>query len=110
MKYSLQQIADAVQARLRGDGSIQISAVASAVSAKQDDLAFVEDEKYLAQALKSASGAVIAGEFAAAGTPSSKRILMSALPKLAFGRAARFLRAKYCDGVVRHSERAMGVV
>jgi UDP-3-O-[3-hydroxymyristoyl] glucosamine N-acyltransferase len=45
MKYSLQQIADAVQARLRGDGSIQIRAVASVVSAKQDDLVFVEDEQ-----------------------------------------------------------------
>ena len=91
MKYSLQQIADAVQARLRGDGSIQIRAVASVVSAKQDDLVFVEHEKYLAQALKSAAGAVIAGEFAAAATPSSKPLLMSPHPKLAFARAARFL-------------------
>jgi UDP-3-O-[3-hydroxymyristoyl] glucosamine N-acyltransferase len=110
MKYSLQQIADAVQARLRGDGSIQIRAVASVVSAQQDDLVFVEDQKYLAQALKSAAGAVIAGEFAAAATPSRKPLLMSAHPKLAFARAARFLRDKSCDGALRQSVDARAVV
>ena len=98
MTYSVQQIADAVQARIRGDGSVQVSSVASVASAKKHDVVFVEDEKYLAQALKSAAGAIIAGEFGAAATSSGKPLLISAHPKLAFARAARFLRDQRHDG------------
>jgi len=90
MKRSLQQIAEAVGARLLGDGSIEVGGVASLGSASRDDLVFVEDEKYLAQALRSGAGAVIAGEFAAvsAGRP----LLITRHPKLTFARAARLFR------------------
>jgi len=95
MKRSLRQIAEAVDARLQGDGSVEVGGVASIGSASQNDLVFVEDEKYLPRALQSAAGAVIAGEFAAgassAGSPG-KPLLISRHPKLAFARAARFLR------------------
>jgi UDP-3-O-[3-hydroxymyristoyl] glucosamine N-acyltransferase len=90
MKRSLQQIAEAVHARLLGDGSVQVGGVASIAAATPDDLVFVEDEKYLAAALQSAAGAVIAGEFAAAAT-SAKPLLISDHPKLTFARAARVL-------------------
>jgi UDP-3-O-[3-hydroxymyristoyl] glucosamine N-acyltransferase len=88
---SLQQIADAVGARLIGDGRARVCAVASIDSATQEDLVFVEDEKHLAAALRSQAGAVIAGPFAAklAGTPP---LLISDHPKLAFARAARLLQ------------------
>jgi UDP-3-O-[3-hydroxymyristoyl] glucosamine N-acyltransferase len=96
MKRSLRQIAEAVEARLQGDGSVEVGSVASIGSASKDDLVFVEEEKYLARALQSGAGAVIAGEFAAAA--SGKPLLISPHPKLTFVRAARFLADGNRDG------------
>lgn len=91
MKRSLQEVAQAVGARLRGDGTIQVAGVASIASASGADLVFVEDPKYLEKAWQSRAGAVIAGAFA--DTASAKKpLLISDHPKLAFARAARFLR------------------
>src|SRR5271169_1828442 len=92
MRRSLQQIAEAVEARVLGDGRAEVGGVASIGSASRQDLVFVEDEKYLQSALQSQAGAVIAGEFAAGA--AGKPLLISSHPKLAFARAARFL----CDG------------
>ena len=97
MKRSLQQIAEAVGARLAGDARIEVSGVASIASATPDDLVFVDDEKHLAAALQSAAGAVIAGEFAAAQA-GSRPLLVTDHPKLAFARAARLLHQKPPDG------------
>ena len=77
--------------RLIGDSSLHVTGVASIESASADDLVFVEDDKHLGQALQSRAGAVIAREFAAA-LPSSKSLLITDHPKLAFARAARMLR------------------
>jgi UDP-3-O-[3-hydroxymyristoyl] glucosamine N-acyltransferase len=88
---SLAQIAEVVGARVVGEGGGEISGVASIASAGPGDLVFVEDEKHLATALQSRAGAVIAGEFAAA-VSSGRPLLISDHPKLAFARAARFLR------------------
>jgi UDP-3-O-[3-hydroxymyristoyl] glucosamine N-acyltransferase len=90
MKRSLREVAEAVEARLQGDGSVEIGGVASIGLASQGDLVFVEEEKYLLRALQSGAGAVIAGEFAAAS--SGKPLLISRHPKLTFAQAARFLR------------------
>jgi UDP-3-O-[3-hydroxymyristoyl] glucosamine N-acyltransferase len=100
MKRSLQEIADAVDARLQGDGSVEVGGVAGLGSASQHDLVFVEEEKYLLRALECGAGAVIAGEFAAgtlasgssAAGSAGKPLLISRHPKLAFARAERFLR------------------
>jgi UDP-3-O-[3-hydroxymyristoyl] glucosamine N-acyltransferase len=95
MKRPLQQIAQTVEARLQGDGSVEIAGVASIGSASRSDLVFVEDETYLARALQSEAAAVIAGEFAAgvfATGAAGKPLLISRYPKLAFARAARFLQ------------------
>jgi len=101
MKRSLQQIAEAVGARVIGDGCVEVSGVASIESAAQDDLVFVEDEKHLAAALQSRAGAVIAGEFAAAA--AGRSLLISDHPKLAFARAARLLReARPPDAAPEH--------
>jgi len=96
MKRSLQQIAEAVGARLHGDGSVEVESVASIGSASRHDLVFVEDEKYLSRALQSGAGAVIAGEFAAGS--SGKPVLISGHPKLTFARAAAFLQDKNREG------------
>ncbi len=123
MKRSLQQIAEAVEGRVQGDGSVEIWGVASIGSASEHDLVFVEEEKYLPRALQSGAGAVIAGEFAAGTSAAGSRekpLLISRHPRLAFARAARFLREANRDGsnvgvhataVVRPSSRlAPGVV
>src|SRR5271166_2731679 len=95
---SVQEIADAVGARLIGDGSRAVSGVASIGSAGPDDLVFVEDEKYLAAALQSHAGALIAPP-SAASKASSIPLLISDHPKLAFARAARLLgEAPATDG------------
>ncbi len=92
MKRSVEQIAEAVGARLVGDGGHQIASVSSLDSASGSDLVFVEDEKHLAAAMRSAAGAVIAGEFAAAVT-CDRPLLISDHPKLAFARAAKLLHS-----------------
>ncbi len=97
MKRSLQQIAEAVGARLIGDGKIEVGGVASIASATPEDIVFVEDEKHLAAALHSRAGAVIAGEFAASGKPG-RPMLVSDHPKLAFARAARAFRPSPATG------------
>ncbi len=91
MKRSLEQIAEAVGARLVGQGRVEVSGVASIESASKDDLVFVEDEKHLSAALHSRAGAVIAGEFAAS-LAGDRPLLISDHPKLSFARAARALR------------------
>jgi UDP-3-O-[3-hydroxymyristoyl] glucosamine N-acyltransferase len=106
VKRSLEQIANAVGARLVGDGRVEVSAVASMESASPQDIVFVDDEKHLAAALQSRAGAIIAGEFAVASAAKStasgsgaRPVLISDHPKLAFSRAARFLRG----GLLSHS-------
>ncbi|HEY6770756.1 MAG TPA: UDP-3-O-(3-hydroxymyristoyl)glucosamine N-acyltransferase [Candidatus Sulfotelmatobacter sp.] len=93
MKRTLQQIAEGIGARLRGEGTIEIGGVSSISRATRIDLVFVTDEKHLALALESAAGAVIAGEFAAAAS-TGKPLLISEQPKLEFARAANFLRSE----------------
>jgi UDP-3-O-[3-hydroxymyristoyl] glucosamine N-acyltransferase len=90
MPRTLQQVADAIEARLIGDGRAEVLNVASIDSASGSDLVFVEDEKHLAGALGSKAGAVIAGEFAGSAH-CDRPLLISDHPKLAFARAAQFL-------------------
>jgi len=96
MKRSLQEIANALGARLIGDGQVEVSSVASLESATRGDLIFVDDEKHLSAALRSNAGGVIAGQFAAP-LPAGRTLLISDHPKLAFARAARILQ----DGSLR---------
>lgn len=90
MPHSLHEIARAIDARLQGGGLSEITGVASIQSASAKDLIFVEDAKYLPAALASAAGALIAGDFASAEI--GKPLLIVNHPRLAFARAARFLR------------------
>jgi UDP-3-O-[3-hydroxymyristoyl] glucosamine N-acyltransferase len=100
MRRRLREIAERVDARLVGDGEVWIEGVASIGSASAGELVFVEDEKYLARALQSGAGAVIAGEFAAGA--SGKPLLICGHPKLAFARAARMPRP---DRIIPADER-----
>ncbi len=91
MKHSLKDVAKAAGAKLIGDGNVQLGGVAGFTNATADDLVFAEDEKRLESALKSAAGAVMTGEFAAA-SKTTKPLLLAAQPRLAFIRAAEFIR------------------
>ena len=91
MRVTSRQIAEGIGARLIGSGDVEICGVASFESATGADLVFVENEKHFAEALASAAGAIIAGEFAAS-SPYERVLLISEHPKLAFARAARLLR------------------
>jgi len=90
MRHSLKSVAEAVQAQLVGDGAVEVGGVASIAQASPLDLVFVEDEKHLRLALESRAAAVVVGKFAAE-KDSTKPLLISAQPKLAFARVARFL-------------------
>src|SRR6185369_10586300 len=99
MQSTLKQIAESVQAKLIGDGTIQIGGIASIKTATAKDLVFVEDEENLDAALNSAAAAVIAGEFASSAS-TKKPLLICAQPRLAFARAAKIL----CKGPVRETK------
>src|SRR2546425_2074911 len=90
MKRSLKELAEFVQARVVGDGGVEITGISSIQSASHGDLVFVEDEKNLRVALESPASAVVVGSFAM-GTTNSKPLLVSAQPRLAFARAAQLL-------------------
>lgn len=91
MKHSLEEIAKAAGARVIGDGTRLVGGISSIESATEDDVIFVEDERRLAEALASAAGAVITGEFGAQ-TKTRKPMLVAKQPRLAFIRAVRFIR------------------
>jgi UDP-3-O-[3-hydroxymyristoyl] glucosamine N-acyltransferase len=90
------EVAEFVQARVLGDGSVPLTGISSVQSAAAGDLIFVDDKKNLARALESRASAVIAGNFAA-GQTNSKPLLLASQPRLAFARAAQFL----CPGPER---------
>jgi len=90
MKLTLRDLAEKLGCHLLGDSSVTVTSISSLQSATSQSLLFVEDAQHLDAALRSSAAAVIAGEFAASAT--SKPILTSAQPRLAFARAARLLR------------------
>jgi len=90
---SVGEIARAIGATTIGNDQVMVTGVASLHSASAGDLVFVEEEKYFRAALDSNAAAVIANSFARSAT-TSKALLISANPRLAFARAAAFLRAQ----------------
>jgi UDP-3-O-[3-hydroxymyristoyl] glucosamine N-acyltransferase len=92
MTRRVREVGEFAEARVVGSGLIELSGVASVAGAQPGSLVFVEEEKNLAGALDSQASAIIAGEFAAS-VKSSKALLISAHPRLAFARAARLLCA-----------------
>ena len=92
MPRSLDEIAKQVQGRVVGNGDVLLKGVASLKSAGEADLVFVEDDKGLAEAMQSRAAAVIGAE-SAGKQGSAKPLLVVSHPRLAFARAAEFLRA-----------------
>src|SRR4051812_10308062 len=96
-----QQIADAVAARVIGEGSVTVNAVKSVASADEHSLVFVDDPKFLAEALASTAAVIVAGEFAA-NSQTNTTLLIVAQPKLAFARAAALLHSAAHEKPVVH--------
>jgi UDP-3-O-[3-hydroxymyristoyl] glucosamine N-acyltransferase len=88
-----QQIADAVGARVIGDGTREVKHLRSVVSADEQSLIFVEDAKWLPEALASRAAALIASDFATVNS-AGKTIIVAAQPKLAFARVQALLQAR----------------
>ena len=93
MLQTLQTIAVFTASRLIGDGSVEISQLASIEHAKSGDLVFVQADRYLDDALNSNASAVIADESAAA-CDGRKPLLINPRPRLAFATAGRLLYPK----------------
>jgi UDP-3-O-[3-hydroxymyristoyl] glucosamine N-acyltransferase len=93
MPQTLQTIAVFTASRLIGDGTLEVSRIASIASAQPGDMVFVESERHLEAALSSKATAVIAGESAAAAD-GRKPLLISPRPRLAFATAAKLLYPK----------------
>ncbi|MGA9557713.1 MAG: UDP-3-O-(3-hydroxymyristoyl)glucosamine N-acyltransferase [Terriglobales bacterium] len=101
MKQSLAALAEKLGCRLIGDGSVAVERLASLKSADAKSLVFVDDAKHFDAAMASAAAAIIAGNFGAeksAGAKTAKPILISTQPRLAFARAAEFLRDPAAQG------------
>ncbi len=59
MIYTVQQIADLLDAQLVGDPAVEIKAIASIEAAKQGDICFVNSPKYIQQLKETSASAVI---------------------------------------------------
>ena len=98
MRRTAKELAEAIGARLEGDGATEISGVAAPERAGTRDLIYVESAKHAQRALASAAGCAIAAEGI---TLAGKTVLRSGQPKVAFSQAAELLlgRAPIASGI-----------
>ena len=98
MRRTAKELAEAIGARLEGDGAAEISGVAAPERAGTRDLIYVESAKHAQRASASAAACAIAAEgIMLAG----KTVLRSGQPKVAFSQAAELLlgRAPIASGI-----------
>src|SRR5216683_1756368 len=85
MKRTAKELAEAIGARLEGDGAMEIAGVAAPERAGARDLIYVEAAKHAERVATSAAMCIVAGE--GLSLPG-KTVLRSAHPKVAFAMAA----------------------
>jgi len=98
MRQTAKDLAEAIGAKLEGDGAAELVGVAAPERAGARDLIYVESAKHAQRAAASAAICVVAAEgIALAG----KTVLRSTQPKVAFARAAELLlgRAPIASGI-----------
>src|SRR5436305_4726292 len=88
MRRTAKEVAEAIGAKLEGDGAAELGGVAAPERAGTRDLVYVESAKHAQRAAASASIIAIAAEGIAL---PGKTVLRSAQPKMAFARAAELL-------------------
>lgn len=86
--FRLAALAEAVGARLVGEGDREVSGVAPLALAGPDDLAYLEGRRHLAALRAARCGAVLVSEDFAAAAPEGCAVLVTPTPQLAFARAA----------------------
>jgi len=98
MKRTARELAEAIGARLEGDGSAELGGVAAPERAGSRDLIYVESTKHAQRAAASAAVCVVAAEGVVL---AGKTVLRSAQPKVAFAQAAELLlgRAPIASGI-----------
>src|SRR6267378_3983656 len=98
MRRTAKELAEAIGARLEGDGAFELAGIAAPERAGARDLIYVDAAKHAQRAAASAAACVIAAE----GMEfPGKTVLRSAQPKAAFARAAELLlgRAPIASGI-----------
>src|ERR1700738_809548 len=88
MKWTAAELAKAIDARLEGDGTLEITGVAGAGRGGGRGVVYVEAAKHVERAAGSAASCVVAPEGIAL---PGKTILRSGKSKLAFAKAAALL-------------------
>src|SRR5260370_16445036 len=88
MRRTAKELAEAVGARLEGNGAVELAGVAAPERAGTRDLIYVESAKQAKRAAVSAALCVIAAEGI---TLPGKTVLRSAQPKVAFAPSAELL-------------------
>lgn len=91
MKYTVSELAKVIDARVDGDGDLQLSGVAAPERAGSRDLIYVEAAKHIDRALASPSICVVAPDGIAL---PGKTALRSVKPKVSFAKAAALLRER----------------
>jgi UDP-3-O-[3-hydroxymyristoyl] glucosamine N-acyltransferase len=88
----VRSLAGFLGARILGDPDRDVTGVASLSTAGPSDLSFVQDARSLSDASRCRAGVLVAGEFAAAGASGfNSTLLIVAVPRLAFARAAAYI-------------------
>jgi UDP-3-O-[3-hydroxymyristoyl] glucosamine N-acyltransferase len=91
MKRTAAELAEAIGAKLEGDGAVELSGVAAPERAGPHDLIYLDASKHAERALASVALCVIAGE----NIPvQGKTVLRHRQPKVAFAKAAALLLEK----------------
>jgi UDP-3-O-[3-hydroxymyristoyl] glucosamine N-acyltransferase len=88
MKHTSKELADFLGCTLEGDGTANVTGVASPASACAEELIYVDAPRYLEEAADSAARCVVV---APGISLPGKILLRAANPKLAFARAANWL-------------------
>jgi UDP-3-O-[3-hydroxymyristoyl] glucosamine N-acyltransferase len=98
MKRTAKELAEAIGARLEGDGAMEIAGVAAPERAGARDLIYLEAAKHAERVAASAAMCIVASE--GLSLPG-KTVLRSAQPKVAFAKAAALLleRAPIAAGI-----------
>ncbi|HXY00006.1 MAG TPA: UDP-3-O-(3-hydroxymyristoyl)glucosamine N-acyltransferase [Candidatus Limnocylindrales bacterium] len=98
MTATAKELAEKIDARVEGDGALDLTAVAAPERAGSKELIYVEAAKHAERAAASAAACVVAGEGIAL---PGKTVLRSKQPKVAFAKAAAILmgRAPIASGV-----------
>jgi UDP-3-O-[3-hydroxymyristoyl] glucosamine N-acyltransferase len=101
---TVKQLAEFLGAELHGSGAVEVSRVDSAAQADAAAVVFAESEAALASAIDSSAGAVLTHlKFWSRESSDGKAVLLVPHPRLAFARAAEFLRtAKVPSGGAPH--------